>query len=190
MAARIIQHGMVALQVINELCKFAQDQRSGRLMLVCLSPYVRKQGAMTSFAIAEEILQKHVPDAICIVMHGGGVNALYNNIGASSSSAPDYSHGDGEAIYVDKKTHVRALAAAGSSWVSASACATPRKCKQVESAPSYRPVGGYVYRHPSVLTSFIWLIKNWPNDRMAAPKESFCFLGVIYFSERRRCRSQ
>ncbi|KAK9835297.1 hypothetical protein WJX84_011834 [Apatococcus fuscideae] len=55
--------------------------------------------------------QHYVKDAICIVMHGGGVNALYNSSAASSSSAADYSCGKGEVIYVDDAKQRRALKA-------------------------------------------------------------------------------
>ena len=55
------------MQVVQELHKFAKDDRSGRLMMVCLSPYVEKADATTIFDIARCILQLHVPDAVCIV---------------------------------------------------------------------------------------------------------------------------
>lgn len=81
--------------------EFNTDKRQGRLMMLCLSPYVNCGDAMTSFGMAELILQEYVPDAICVVVHGGGVNALYNPEtgpgGASTSS--DYSTGCGERIF-------------------------------------------------------------------------------------------
>ncbi|KAK9827034.1 hypothetical protein WJX74_004321 [Apatococcus lobatus] len=104
-------YGLRSTQVVNELETFCQDSRNGRMMMVCLSPYVNKLDTMTVFAIAHVILQHYVKDAICIVMHGGGVNALYNSSAASSSSAADYSCGKGEVIYVDDAKQRRALKA-------------------------------------------------------------------------------
>lgn len=89
----------VRLQVVKELRHFNEDPRCGRLMMVCLTPYVRCADKMTSFSMAETILREHVPDAVCLVVHGNGVNALYSGgPGPSSSSAPDYSTAPGEVI--------------------------------------------------------------------------------------------
>ncbi|DBA67760.1 TPA: hypothetical protein ACH3X2_000073 [Trebouxia sp. C0005] len=86
-------------EVVKELRHFNEDPRCGRLMMVCLTPYVRCADKMTSFSMAETILREHVPDAVCLVVHGNGVNALYSGgPGPSSSSAPDYSTAPGEVI--------------------------------------------------------------------------------------------
>ena len=82
--------------------------------MICLSPYVNKPDATTSFAIAQEIVQHHVKNAVCIVMHGGGVNALYNDDSAGSSSARDYSVGRGETIYTAMQKYSSSVLAAGS----------------------------------------------------------------------------
>ncbi|KAK9841122.1 hypothetical protein WJX74_000377 [Apatococcus lobatus] len=81
-------YGMKSKQVVQEFQKFATDDRSGRLMMVCLSPFVKKAEAMTIFDIARCILELHVPDAVCIVIHGNGVNALYKKSPSGSSSRP------------------------------------------------------------------------------------------------------
>ena len=89
------------VQVVDEMHEFNTDRRRGRLMMLCLSPYVNCGDAMTSFGMAELILQEYVPEAVCIVIHGGGVNALYNpeNGPGGASSSSDYSTGRGERIF-------------------------------------------------------------------------------------------
>lgn len=82
--------------------EFNADSRRGRLMLMCLSPYVNTSEATTLFDHARIILEKYVPDAVCIVAHGGGMNALYNpETRGSASSSRDYSSGRGETIWVE-----------------------------------------------------------------------------------------
>lgn len=90
------------LQVAKEMWEFNADTRPGRLMFMCLSPYVNKSETSTLFDHARIILEKYVPDAVCVVAHGGGMNALYNpETRGSASSSKDYSSGRGETIWVE-----------------------------------------------------------------------------------------
>ena len=82
------------MQVVAEFKTFREDQRSGKLMMLCLTPYVRKESAMTSFAMAKRVLDDHCPSAICLVVHGRGVNALYKHAGK-----PEYSEGQGRVMH-------------------------------------------------------------------------------------------
>ena len=60
-----------------ELQAFANDARDGRLMFFCTCPYVHASSMVTTFDIAKEIVNEHVANAICIVVHGGGAHAIY-----------------------------------------------------------------------------------------------------------------
>lgn len=90
-----IDSSWIILQVAEEMLTFRTDSRNGRLMMVSLTPYEDRGSAMSSFGLARVILQEHVPDAVCIVVHKGGVNALYNN----SQAGRGYSTSHGEQIY-------------------------------------------------------------------------------------------
>ena len=63
-------------------------------MMLCLTPFVRKETAMTSFAMAKRVLEDHCPNAICLVVHGRGVNALYKH-----ARKPEYSVGQGRVMH-------------------------------------------------------------------------------------------
>lgn len=76
--------------MVDEFKTFREDQRPGRLMLLCLTPYVRKDMAMTSFAMAKRVVEEHCPDEVCLVVHGRGVNALYRD-----ARQPEYREGQG-----------------------------------------------------------------------------------------------
>ena len=45
-------------------------------MMLCLTSYVRKDMAMTSFAMAERVLRKLFPEAVCVMVHDRGVNLM------------------------------------------------------------------------------------------------------------------
>lgn len=76
--------------MVDEFKTFREDQRPGRLMMLCLTPYVRKDTAMTSFAMAKRVVEEHCPDAVCLVVHGRGLNALYRD-----ARKPEYREGQG-----------------------------------------------------------------------------------------------
>ena len=82
------------MQVVAEFKTFREDQRTGKLMMLCLTPYVRRETAMTSFAMAKRVLDEHCPNAICLVVHGRGVNALYRH-----ATKPEYSEGQGRVMH-------------------------------------------------------------------------------------------
>ena len=48
-------------------------------MMLCLTSCVRKDMAMTSFAIAERVLRKLFPEAVCVMVHDRGVNLMLIN---------------------------------------------------------------------------------------------------------------
>lgn len=54
------------------------------------SPDVRKDMAMTSFAMAERALRKLCPEAVCVVVHGRGVDLMLND-----AKHPAYGQGQG-----------------------------------------------------------------------------------------------
>lgn len=80
--------------MVAEFKTFREDQRSGKLMMLCLTPYVRKESAMTSFAMAKQVLDEHCPNAIFLVVHGRGINALYQH-----ARKPEYSEGQGRVLH-------------------------------------------------------------------------------------------
>ena len=61
------------------------------VMMLCLTPYLRKDMAMTSFAMAKRVVEEHCPDAVCLVVHGRGVNALCRD-----ARKPEYREGQGQ----------------------------------------------------------------------------------------------
>ena len=85
--------------------------------MLCLTPYVRKESAMTSFAMAKRVLDEHCPNAICLVVHGRGINAVYKH-----TRKPEYSEGQGRVMHEisqdcqgsSKKTHQTKYVACGS----------------------------------------------------------------------------
>lgn len=86
-----------AIQVVAEFKTFREDQRPGRLMMCCLTPYVRKDTAMTSFAMAHRVLESHCPEAICLMVHGRGVNAIFKD-----PRQPDCSKGQGMVMHEEE----------------------------------------------------------------------------------------
>lgn len=90
----MLQQVLVVLQVVAEFETFKEDQRPGRLMMVCLTPYVNKDMAMTSFAMAHRVLDSHCPDAICLVVHGRGVNAILKD-----PRHPEWARDQGTIVY-------------------------------------------------------------------------------------------
>ena len=51
---------------------------------------------VTTFDIAKEIVNDHVPRAVCIVVHGGGVHAIYK---AQHPDEDNYLTGMGRTMY-------------------------------------------------------------------------------------------
>ena len=92
------------LQVVAEFKTFREDLRPGRLMMLCLTPYVNKDAAMTSFAMATKVCHTHCPEAICIVVHGRGVNAILRD-----PRNPEYSCGQGMVMHEEDDTALQTL---------------------------------------------------------------------------------
>lgn len=51
------EYGINSEEIKAEFNTFCEDKRSGRLMMLCLTPYVCKDMPMTSFAMAERVLR-------------------------------------------------------------------------------------------------------------------------------------
>lgn len=77
---------------------FGRDSRNARLTFFCTCPYVHASNMITTFDIAKEIVHDHVPNAVCVVVHGGGVHAIYK---AQQSGEQDYLNGMGRTMYED-----------------------------------------------------------------------------------------
>ncbi len=80
----------------EELQVFGNDARKGKLMFFCTCPYVHASNMVTTFDIAKEIVHDHVPNAVCIVVHGGGVHAIYS---AQRPEEQDYLTGMGRIMF-------------------------------------------------------------------------------------------
>ena len=84
------------MQVGQELQEFANDIRKGKLMFFCTCPYVHASNMVTTFDIAKQIVNDHVRDAVCIVVYGGGVHAIYN---AQQPGEQSFTTGMGRIMY-------------------------------------------------------------------------------------------